>query len=468
MSNYLNRVNPIPPSYSGVTINITNPALNIPAGNSYMYGDIRNERMGNSKVFDVYGNPIPSYQYQVSQQNSENMYTTQEVYPEINSAVNYLPAPQYNYQTIPQGVNQGVNNGVNPGAYYLPAPQYNYPALPQVEKQETSYLPSQQYIYSTMPKENTFRPEPQNNDNVLQPTNNINQEIIVPKQASELNTTPIEVKEAAANNNAASLPQNVEQNYNVNIYPQNNNSDIEKSQSNKQATENNNPYPQQNINMTNIYQSVPSDVQKIPNVYPKEYYINNNTQPKSADDIQNEYEQPVSVTAEEGAENEKKVNTDTSKEIITELDRRQAEQKNIEKNMKKTKIVSLTNEYIMSLENYLNNPNTDIRLMAAKEILTRLDEDKNRYDDAALNALLNKMLQDPNKLVRIAALSALTSELASGNDYTVQLLKQIQQNPQADPEDVLEASQILLKRTTATEVRYVPVYNQQSQEVNKQ
>lgn len=165
--------------------------------------------------------------------------------------------------------------------------------------------------------------------------------------------------------------------------------------------------------------------------------------------------------------NEENINTDTSKEIIKELDEKNAEQKELEKNGKKTKVVSLTNEYIMSLENYLNNPNTDIRLMASKEILTRLDEDKSRYDDAALNALLNKMLQDPNKLIRIAAMSAFSSELASGNEYTVQLLNQIQQNPNSDPEDVLEASQILLKRSTSTEVRYIPVVKQE-QKVEEQ
>ncbi len=71
----------------------------------------------------------------------------------------------------------------------------------------------------------------------------------------------------------------------------------------------------------------------------------------------------------------------------------------MEENGKQTRIVALTDEYIMSLENYLNNQNTDIRLMAAKEVLTRLDEDKSRFDDAALNALLNKMLQDPQKLL---------------------------------------------------------------------
>ena len=149
----------------------------------------------------------------------------------------------------------------------------------------------------------------------------------------------------------------------------------------------------------------------------------------------------------------------SSNKIISELDSRVAEQKELEKNGKKTRVIELTNEYIMSLENYLNNPNTEIRLMAAKEILTRLDEDKDRYTDAALNALLNKMLQDPEKLVRIAALSAFSSQLASGNDFTVKLLTEIQRNPNSDKEDVLEASNILLKRTTKTEVRYTPVEN---------
>ena len=116
----------------------------------------------------------------------------------------------------------------------------------------------------------------------------------------------------------------------------------------------------------------------------------------------------------------------------------------------------MTDEYIRSLENYLNNPNDEIRLMASKEVLTRLDEDKNRYNDAALNALLNKMLQDPSKLIRIASLSAFGSQLASGNAYTVQLLQQIQTNPNADKEDVLQAADILLKMSAGTEIKYIP------------
>lgn len=145
-----------------------------------------------------------------------------------------------------------------------------------------------------------------------------------------------------------------------------------------------------------------------------------------------------------------------SQAVIEDLDARAAAKEAEKKNSKQKRVVALTDEYIKSLENYLNNPNDEIRLMASKEILTRLDEDKDRYNDAALNALLNKMLQDPSKLIRVAALSALASQLASGNDYTVQLLHNIQQNPNADKEDVLQAADILLKMSAGTEVKNIP------------
>ena len=151
----------------------------------------------------------------------------------------------------------------------------------------------------------------------------------------------------------------------------------------------------------------------------------------------------------------------TSENIKNNLDARLAEQKELEKNGTKTKVVALTNEYIMSLENYLNNPNTEIRLMASKEILTRLDEDKERYDDAALNALLNKMLQDPEKLIRIAALSAFSSQLASGNEFTFELLNNIQNDPNADKEDVVQAADCLLKMSSSTETKITPAEKQQ-------
>ena len=158
------------------------------------------------------------------------------------------------------------------------------------------------------------------------------------------------------------------------------------------------------------------------------------------------------------ADSDKQKNNDLTKSqgIIGDIAEREAAIQEEKKNTKETKIVALTDEYIKSLENYLNNPNDEIRLMASKEILTRLDEDKDRYDDAALNALLNKMMQDPNKLVRIAALSAFSSQLASGNDYTVKLLHNIQSNPNADKEDVLQAADILLKMSAGVEVKNIP------------
>ena len=159
------------------------------------------------------------------------------------------------------------------------------------------------------------------------------------------------------------------------------------------------------------------------------------------------------------AEKEKVEDTDftRSTNIIEDIDERVAEKEKEKKNTKEKKVVALTDEYIKSLENYLNNPNDEIRLMASKEVLKRLDEDKDRYNDAALNALLNKMMQDPSKLVRLASLSAFSSQLASGNDYTVKLLHNIQSNPNADKEDVLQAADILLKMSAGVEVKNIPI-----------
>ena len=145
-----------------------------------------------------------------------------------------------------------------------------------------------------------------------------------------------------------------------------------------------------------------------------------------------------------------------STNIINDLNEREAKIQAEKNSAKQGNVVPLTDEYIKSLENYLNNPNDEIRLMASKEILTRLDEDKDRYNDAALNALLNKMLQDPSKLIRISALSAFSAQLASGNEYTVKLLQNIQANPNADKEDVLQAADILLKMSAGTDVRNIP------------
>lgn len=181
--------------------------------------------------------------------------------------------------------------------------------------------------------------------------------------------------------------------------------------------------------------------------YNQQQYV---TDPNAGAGIANKY----SLYAD--SENGQEADMTKSQNIIDDISEREAKIAEEKKNTKETKIVALTDEYIKSLENYLNNPNQEIRLMASKEILTRLDEDKDRYDDAALNALLNKMLQDPSKLIRVAALSAFASQLASGNNYTVQLLQNIQNNPNADKEDVLQAADILLKMSAGTEIKNIP------------
>ena len=169
--------------------------------------------------------------------------------------------------------------------------------------------------------------------------------------------------------------------------------------------------------------------------------------------------EPVSqeIALEKPEEQVQDSDLSVSKEIISNIDAQKAEQAEAAKNEKKVKIVALTNEYIMSLEDYLNNPNNEIRYTAAKEILTRLDEDRSRFNDAALNALLNKMLQDPDKSIRVAAMSAFSSGLASGNDFTTKLLKDMQNNPNADKDDVVAAADILLKMAASTEYKYVPI-----------
>ena len=53
----------------------------------------------------------------------------------------------------------------------------------------------------------------------------------------------------------------------------------------------------------------------------------------------------------------------------------------------KRKIVQLTDDYIKTLENYLNSQDKEVRLMGAKEVVARLMEDESRKDDKALNAL---------------------------------------------------------------------------------
>lgn len=107
--------------------------------------------------------------------------------------------------------------------------------------------------------------------------------------------------------------------------------------------------------------------------------------------------------------------------------------------------VALTDDYIKTLENYLNSQDKKIRLMGAKELFERFREDETRKNDAALTALLNKTLQDPAETVKFLALTALDTGYATGNDETAQILTQMQSSDSSYGEDAALASRILLK-----------------------
>ena len=83
--------------------------------------------------------------------------------------------------------------------------------------------------------------------------------------------------------------------------------------------------------------------------------------------------------------------------------------------------------------------------MGAKEVVARLEEDHSRKDDKALNALINKMLQDPYTPVKVLAMGALDSRIATGDNFTVALLTQMQNSKTGYGEDAMQASNILLK-----------------------
>lgn len=115
------------------------------------------------------------------------------------------------------------------------------------------------------------------------------------------------------------------------------------------------------------------------------------------------------------------------------------------KKTEKRKVVELSDEYIKNLENYLNSQDKEVRMMGAKEVIARLQEDDSRKDDPALTALINKMLQDPDQKIRLLALSMIESRTCTGNDYTVGVLKKMQGGTSGYGQDAVQATSALLK-----------------------
>ena len=116
-----------------------------------------------------------------------------------------------------------------------------------------------------------------------------------------------------------------------------------------------------------------------------------------------------------------------------------------EEKTKKVNIVQLTDDYIRTLENYLNNPNAKVREMGVKELMERFKEHKSRYNDIALTNLLNKALQDGSKNVRFVALTTLNEGYAQGDALTQQILQKMQTSKDVYGEDAMYASEVLLK-----------------------
>lgn len=103
---------------------------------------------------------------------------------------------------------------------------------------------------------------------------------------------------------------------------------------------------------------------------------------------------------------------------------------NANNSYKKQRVVVLTDEYVQKLDKMLESNDKTLREYAASEVVKRFQEDKTRFEDKALNVLVNKMLMDPyDHKVRGRALMLLDNNLASGNDDTLAVLDKISQDP---------------------------------------
>lgn len=129
------------------------------------------------------------------------------------------------------------------------------------------------------------------------------------------------------------------------------------------------------------------------------------------------------------------------------------------KKTEKREIVELTDEYIKNVETYLNSQDKELRLIGAKEVLDRLEEDKTRRNDEALTALVNKMLQDPYQPIKFMAMAMVEERNVAGNEETKELLRGIQQKKTADGQDSLKASNVLLKMSATTTEKEFEVNN---------
>ena len=172
-------------------------------------------------------------------------------------------------------------------------------------------------------------------------------------------------------------------------------------------------------NFNNTYNTMPNNSGQPGQAYPQNYYINNMGTAAGA--------QPIAANSLQGSTN-----------------------KTEGKEKPKKEIVQLTDEYIKTLENYLRNPNPDVKLMGAKELMKRFREDDSRKNDAALTSLLNLTLQSKYSPVRMIGMGIISNGWASGDILTQQLLAAIQQTNGAYGLDALDAAEAALKSAGKT------------------
>jgi hypothetical protein len=155
--------------------------------------------------------------------------------------------------------------------------------------------------------------------------------------------------------------------------------------------------------------------------------------------------------------------TTTTPEKDSKTTGTQEESKTTEKSKtEKKEVVELTDDYVKSLESYLNSQDKEIRYDAATQVCDRIEEDSSRRDDPVLTAFINKMLQDPSPKVRFLALGELKSGNIKGDKNTVTILKNIQNSKGAFGQDALDASSILLKMAEKVVEKDVPVKNKKN------
>ena len=231
--------------------------------------------------------------------------------------------------------------------------------------------------------------------------------------------------------------------------------------------------PVYNVNSPN-YQSNPN------NHYPAGYYINqwgSPQQPPSASasatatatvqPMPAPPSSPQAQTPDAAVKDEQKTSTPAAEDKKPDSAAADKDAPKETTKKEKRKIVQLTDDYIKTLENYLNSQDKEVRLMGAKEVVARLMEDESRKDDKALNALVNKMLQDPSEQVKFLALSMLDSRNATGDMTTVQLLQAMQQSKSGYGQDALLASNILLKMAGKTVEKEFEVKDDKKAETKK-